>query len=98
MRGEDRVEASRALDAVARFHLHPSVSASLQASGSVLLRTPNGEGWRFQAAGGEIGLSESVYWGRRDDTRRTEQIELRTRLPEGGGVLKWTFKRVGADD
>ena len=98
VRGEDRVEAPRSLDAVARFHLHPSVSASLQAGGSVLLRTPNGEGWRFQASGGEIVLSESVYWGRRDDTRRAEQIELRARLPEGGGVLKWTFKRLGADD
>jgi uncharacterized heparinase superfamily protein len=97
--GEDRVEAGRAMRAIARFHLHPSVSASLQSGGaSVLLRTPSGEGWRFQAAGGEIRLAESAYWGRREETRRTEQIEVHAAFGDGGGAFKWTFKRVGPAD
>jgi uncharacterized heparinase superfamily protein len=99
VRGEDRVEAGRAMRAIARFHLHPSVSASLQSGGaSVLLRTPSGEGWRFQAAGGEIRLAESAYWGRREETRRTEQIEVHAAFGDGGGAFKWTFKRVGPAD
>lgn len=99
LRGEDRVEAAGAVSAVARFHLHPSVSASLQAGGeSVLLRGPGGDGWRFRATGGTLSLAESIYMGRRDEARRCEQIEVRAEFAPGGGALKWALRRVGPDD
>jgi uncharacterized heparinase superfamily protein len=58
-----------------RFHLHPDVKASLSRDGgSVLLLLPNGEGWRFRAGGGDVGLEESVYLGKPNAARRTQQI------------------------
>ncbi len=41
--------------------------------GGILLKLPNGEGWRFRAGGGELSVEESVYLGG-DTVRRTEQL------------------------
>jgi uncharacterized heparinase superfamily protein len=98
LRGEDRLLAelaeARERPFNIRFHLHPAIQASLvQAGAQALLRLPSGEGWRFRASGGEVGLEESVYLGRRDELRRTEQIVVRTDA-EGATTVKWAFRKV----
>lgn len=78
-----------------RFHLHPDTRASLVGDEtSVLLRLGSGAGWRFQAWGGKVGLEESVYWGRPDAARRTEQITVSGLLGPRGARLKWRISRV----
>jgi uncharacterized heparinase superfamily protein len=75
IRGEDSVEAETPQPYVLRFHLHPSVSASLQQDGeAVLLRTASG-GWRLRADAPGIVLEESVYFGG-GEPRRTEQVAI----------------------
>lgn len=105
VRGEDQIELvrevstdglqSRAL--VARFHLHPSVRASLiRNNDAVLLRLPSGVGWQFHAKGGEISLNESIYFGDGGVRRRTEQILVSSSMTTGVRVLKWAFQRIAA--
>ena len=100
LRGEDlllveRGEAVSGHAIVARFHLHPSIQASvLQGGGAVLLKLPDGEGWRFRASGGEVTLEESVYLGRPGPVRRTSQIVLRSESGAGGAELRWAFRRT----
>lgn len=80
-----------------RFHLHPTVQASLVQNGSaVLLRLPSGTGWRLIAEGGTLSLAESVYLGTPDDVRRTEQVVVSGTLESGvdAARVKWALKKV----
>ncbi|MDA0785204.1 MAG: heparinase II/III family protein [Proteobacteria bacterium] len=80
-----------------RFHLHPTVQASLVQNGSaVLLRLPSGIGWRLIAEGGTVSLAESIYLGESEDVRRSEQIVVSGALEAGASAarVKWALKRV----
>jgi uncharacterized heparinase superfamily protein len=78
-----------------RFHIHPDTRVTSSVSGDILLKLPNGEGWRFRH-GGSAQIEESVYVGQ-GSTRRCEQLVL-------GGVVKdqpvdmaWEFEQIGTD-
>lgn len=105
LRGEDklvrdpqtRLEAEGRVRFSVRFHVHPDVRASMAQDGSVLLRLPGGEGWRLRAAGGTVGLEESIYLGAGDPIRRTEQIVV-----TGDGLaeppcVKWAIKTIAPE-
>ena len=78
-----------------RFHLHPDVQASLvQDGGSVLLRPPSGNGWQIRAAGGTIGLNESVYTGDGLTRRRSEQVIITGPVEAEETVIKWALRRI----
>jgi len=94
IRGEDAVEATSPQPYTVRFHLHPNVDASLQQDGeAVLLRLPNGNGWRLRADGARIGLEESIYLGG-PELRRSEQVVL-TGYQDGPQQVKWAITKVG---
>jgi uncharacterized heparinase superfamily protein len=94
IRGEDAVEAASPQPYVVRFHLHPTVDASLQQDGeAVLLRLPSGSGWRLRADGARMTLEESIYLGGREP-RRGEQIVL-TGFQDGPQHVKWAITKVG---
>ena len=98
LRGEDSLTGKGNRKFVARFHLHPSVRASMVQQGSaVLLRLASGEGWRFRASGGVIALQESVYLGERDKVKRGEQIVVSSVTQNGDGQIKWAFSRLAKD-
>lgn len=80
---------------IVRFHLHPSVQATLAQSGqAVLMRLPSGRGWRLRASGAGIGLAESIYLGEDGRQRRTEQIVLVGQVPLEGANVKWALTRM----
>jgi len=94
VRGEDAVEAANPQPFTVRFHLHPTVNASLQQDGeAVLLRLPTAGGWRLRADGARISLEESVYLGG-PEPRRTEQVVL-TGHTDGAQHVKWAITKVG---
>ena len=79
---------------IVRFHLHPTVKATLAQSGqAVLMRLPSGRGWRLRASGAGIGLAESIYLGEEGRVRRTEQIVLVGQVPIEGSTVKWALTR-----
>ena len=94
IRGEDVVEAATPQPYVVRFHLHPTVDASLQQDGeAVLLRLPAGSGWRLRADGAQLALEESIYLGG-PEPRRSEQVVL-TGSQDGPQTVKWAITKVG---
>lgn len=94
IRGEDAVEATNPQPFTLRFHLHPSVDASMQQDGEgVLLRMPTTGGWRMRAEGARIGIEESVYLGGAEP-RRCEQIVF-TGTHDGPQTVKWGLTKVG---
>ncbi len=101
LRGEDRFLADLdSLDHLAnvdfaiRFHLHPSLNASLSRDrSSVMLVLPNRQGWRFSARGGVMVLEDSVYLPGHAKPRRGQQIVLKGTVGRPDRVL-WAFKRM----
>jgi len=57
-----------------------------------LLRMPSGIVWRLRAAGGEVGLGESIYLGS-GEARRTQQVVLSGTVPPGGVTVRWAIRR-----
>ncbi|MBI1364975.1 MAG: hypothetical protein GC153_03350 [Alphaproteobacteria bacterium] len=102
LRGEDRLVAPPPPLAAAwriRFHLHPTVRASMARDGrSIILALPNREGWRFRTNCKVLRLEKSVYCGEGGLPVATEQIVLAPQdlagPPPDGIVVKWAFRRL----
>ncbi|NKC32415.1 heparinase [Roseomonas sp. BU-1] len=94
--GEDVLEAVRDTTLpgfTVRFHLHPTVTASLQQDEQgALLRLPSGVGWRLRA-GREVrvAIEESIYLG--GEPRRSQQVALH--LEAGATGVNWALSRIG---
>jgi uncharacterized heparinase superfamily protein len=77
-----------------RFHIHPDVRLSLaRGAESVLLKLPNGEGWRFRCAG-RISIEESVYFGS-GHYRRAEQLVVSGTIGHEPVECTWVFEQLG---
>ena len=99
LRGEDRIRSltggpTQASRFSVRFHLHPSVKATVSKDGeSVLLLLPNRNGWRFSARGAQPLLQESVYLFGQATPRQSQQIVLTGEIGRHDR-LNWAFKRI----
>jgi uncharacterized heparinase superfamily protein len=79
-----------------RFHLHPSVQASLATDGgAALLRLPSGTLWRLRTTGAEMSLGESVYLGS-GEARKTQQVVLSGTVGAEGATVRWALRREPA--
>lgn len=95
IRGEDSLSGAGEHKFTIRFHLHPTVKASLVKDGaSVLLRLPDGSGWRMRCAGGVASLQESIYLGDRTEAKRSEQIVISGATAQGEAQVKWALTRL----
>lgn len=82
-----------------RFHLHPTVKASLSRDGkSVILALSNREGWRFRSNYRDLRIEKSVYGGAGRLPEACEQIVLGPsglEPPSAGDiVIKWAFQKL----
>ena len=94
VRGEDTLEGPAGSTFAVRFHLHPSVQASLIQQGqAVLLALPSGGGWRFRASGAQLALEESLYAGRGDEPRRSLQIAVTGTTQPDHTIIKWALQK-----
>jgi uncharacterized heparinase superfamily protein len=93
LRGEERLTGRPGAPFAVRFHLHPSVQASLaQDGGAALFRLPSGAYWRLRAAGAEMSLGESVYLGS-GEARKTQQVVLSGTVGAEGAAVRWALRR-----
>ncbi|WP_054144347.1 heparinase II/III family protein [Bosea sp. AAP35] len=97
--GEDEITLTSSpamLPAVARFHLHPSIKPSLIREGhGVMLATPNGEVWAFEASGHAVSIEESIFLASADGRRRSEQLCVAFDAVATPQIV-WSFSRIGA--
>jgi uncharacterized heparinase superfamily protein len=77
-----------------RFHIHPDVRVSPSQGGGILLKLPNGEGWRFRT-GAQLAVEESVYLGG-DTVRRTEQLVISGSVKDQPVEAAWIFEQIGS--
>lgn len=100
MRGEDDFACAfdlvKPVETALRWHIHPSVTASLINDGKeMLLRMKGGIGWRFKHDVGELKLEDSIYFGSGIIPRKTKQIVLYGQMSTDHACVKWSFKREG---
>ena len=76
-----------------RFHIHSDVRVSRLEGGAILLKLPNGEGWRFRAGGGELTVEESIYAGG-ETVRRAEQLVVRGEAQKEATEAAWVFEQI----
>lgn len=91
-----RKRRSESIAFAARFHIHPDVRMSPSQGGDILLKLPNGEGWRFRAGGGQVSTEESIYLGT-ESVRRTEQLVISGAVKDSPAEIAWTFEQIGPD-
>lgn len=97
LRGEDRLTGRPGATFAVRFHLHPSVEASLIGEEpAAVLRLPGGTIWRLRAAGAEMSIGESVYLGS-GEARKTQQVVLSGTAAPGGTGVRWALRREPAE-
>lgn len=97
IRGEDSIDAPKPLPFAVRFHLHPTVVASMQQDGrSVVLRLPGGSIWSLRAKAVDMALEPSVYLGG-PEQRATQQVVLTAPVEGDDPVQKaeWAITKVG---
>ena len=95
LRGEDSLLGmDRGVGFAIRFHLHPQVRTSLLRGGDALIRMPGGAGWRLQAAGGNLGLEDSIYLGA-GDRRGSRQLVVTGETGGEGALVNWVIAREG---
>lgn len=78
-----------------RFHIHPDVRTSVAQGGSVLLKLPNGDGWRFRCGGAPIAVEESIYFGG-GAPRRSEQLVISGAYRGEAMECAWVLEHAGA--
>ena len=86
---------AEAIPFTARFHIHPDIRVSASQGGGALLKLASGEGWRFQASGGELVIDKSVYVAN-ETLRRTEQLVIGGAIRNEPVELGWMFERISA--
>lgn len=86
-----------------RFHLHPSVRATLaQDLHSALLIQSGHAGWRFRTDGGPMRIEDSVYLGDGSRPVKTQQIVISGRAfadsdgETNSNRVRWSIRRLEA--
>jgi uncharacterized heparinase superfamily protein len=91
--GEDQLTGKSGVHYAVRFHLHPSIQATVVGN-EVMLRSRSGMGWKFRAEGAvDIALEDSVYAGEGEAPRKSLQIVLNGISTGGATNVAWTVKR-----
>lgn len=94
IRGEDIVEGPDGHSYTLRFHLHPSVKASLIQDGYELyLSPPKGNAFRFLGGGHKLRLEESIYFGDGETPRKTQQIVIEGQTIPKTTAIQWAIQK-----
>jgi uncharacterized heparinase superfamily protein len=94
--GEDQLVGKGGNAFALRFHLHPTVQASITQNGqAALLKLPKGAFWRMRVQGGDIALAESAAIGAGGRVRRTQQLVVMGVIENDRTEVKWLLQREG---
>ena len=89
--GKDPIESDGNV-AVARFHIHPSITLQQIGKHDVSLIAADGEKWNFSCIDGEIVIADDVFFADPSGIRRSQQLEIEFvvgPVPE----IQWVLER-----
>jgi uncharacterized heparinase superfamily protein len=92
--GDEVLTGRSGIEFALRFHLHPSMRASVIENGhGVMLQARSGIGWTFRCDGARPVLEESVYAAQGETPRHSLQISLQGRTSSQATALSWSLRR-----
>jgi len=92
--GEDQLSGKIGVPYSVRFHLHPSVTATVMKGGEeIYLTGKNGSNWIFKIEGGKAELDESVYCSEGYIPQKTQQIVFESRTSTTSTIVKWEMRK-----
>jgi uncharacterized heparinase superfamily protein len=78
-----------------RFHLAPSVEATITADGmGAILRSKGAPPWNFRCRGANLTAEESLWIDGRGQAQRTTQLVIVGEVSALGGEIGWQFRRA----
>ena len=94
IRGEENIYCPYELVYDIRFYLDPSVKASQINNGkAILLKLPNGTGWKFISSLDKINLVSSRYMEINKQPKNNEHILITGKTMELITIIKWSLKK-----
>lgn len=79
-----------------RFHLGPGIELGVSDDGKgVGLALPDGSYWQFRAAGGEVGVEDSIWVDGQGRPVPVQQLVVQGMVSRGGGNFAWLLKKMG---
>ena len=81
-------------DCAIRFHLHPTVKASIDAdSGAIIVEVNENQFWTFTSDNGNVALEESIFFASTARPIPTSQIVINLALSQSNQV-NWKFQQT----
>lgn len=87
--GKQQVEP---VDAVSRFHIHPSIELTRQDDESVMMRAGDGTSWLFSAPGHVVDIADDVFMADASGIRPSRQLEIPFNV-DGSAEIRWLIER-----
>nr|WP_245582562.1 heparinase II/III family protein [Neorhizobium lilium] len=99
IKGHDRLVLAEGLEtpnaplpAVARFHIHPSITLKRRDEESVAMRAPDGETWIFAAPGLDVLIDEDIFFADASGIRPSQQLVIEFSPPQTCEI-RWMLRR-----
>lgn len=91
--GSDPADTNTAI-AVARFHIHPSITLRQHGSHEIYLTAPDSETWLFTCRDSEVVIEEDIFFADPSGVRKSSQITV-TFAAAAQPEIQWIFIREG---
>ncbi len=91
--GSDPADTNTAI-AVARFHIHPSITMRQHSPHEIYLTAPDGETWLFTCRDSEVVIEEDIFFADPSGVRKSSQITV-TFAAAAQPEIQWIFTREG---
>ncbi|WP_320201055.1 heparinase II/III family protein [Agrobacterium sp. rho-13.3] len=88
----DKKRAPLSIEAVSRFHIHPSIELSRLDDESIMMRALDGTSWLFSAPGQQVVITDDVFMADASGIRPSHQIEIPFTVPETSEI-RWIIER-----
>ncbi len=91
--GSDPADTNTAI-AVARFHIHPSITLRQHGPHEIYLTAPDSETWLFTCRDSEVVIEEDIFFADPSGVRKSSQITV-TFAAAAQPEIQWIFTREG---
>lgn len=78
--------------AVARFHVHPSITLIRRDRESITMRATDGESWLFAAPGLDVMIDEDIFFADASGVRPSQQLVIEFSPPDVSEI-RWMLRR-----
>lgn len=78
-----------------RFHIYPGIKmVKTQESNSILLKSNNGDGWRFNCSNYKIFIENGLYLGDKNKLKKNENIYIPGITKDDNQLIEWSFEKI----